>query len=40
MDRYRYPKGEVLIGAADRENISCFMHDTRFCRIDVKMTYN
>ena len=31
---------EVVIGAPDRINILCLMHDTRLCQLDVKMTNN
>ena len=33
-----YPKWEVVLGAPDRVNIPCLMHDTRLCQFDVKMT--
>ena len=29
---------EVVLGAPDRVNIPCLMHDTRLCQLDVKMT--
>ena len=31
-------KWEVVLGAPDRVNIPCLMHDTRLCQLDVKMT--
>ena len=31
---------EVLLGAPDRVNIPCLMHDTCLCQLDVKMTNN
>ena len=31
---------DVVLGAPDRVNIPCPMHDTRLCQIDVKMTNN
>ena len=31
---------EVVLGAPDRVNIPCLMHDTRLCQLDVKMTNN
>ena len=31
---------EVVLGAPDRVNIPCLMHDTRLCQFDVKMTNN
>ena len=31
---------EVVLGDPDRVNIPCLMHDTRLCRLDVKMTNN
>ena len=34
------PKGEVVLGAPDRVNIPCNMHDTHLCQFDVKMTNN
>ena len=30
----------MILGALDRVNIPCLMHDTRFCQNDVKMTNN
>ena len=30
----------VVLGAPDRVNIPCLMHDTRLCQLDVKMTNN
>ena len=33
-------KREVALGAPDRVNIPCLMHDTRICQLDVKMTNN
>ena len=34
------PIWEVVLGAPDRVNIPCLMHDTRLCQLDVKMTNN
>ena len=31
-----YPKWGVVLGAPDRVNIPCLMHDTRLCQFDVK----
>ena len=31
-------KYEVVLGAPDRVNIPCLMHNTRLCQTDVKMT--
>ena len=28
------------LGAADRENTPCLMHDTRLCQLDIKMSNN
>ena len=28
----------MVLGALDRVNIPCLMHDTRPCQLDVKMT--
>ena len=33
-----YPKWEVVLGAPNRVNIPCLMHDTCLCQIDVKIT--
>ena len=33
-------QNEEVLGARDRVNIPCLMHDTRLCQIDVKMTNN
>ena len=30
----------MVLGAPDRVNIPCLMHDTRLCQLDVKMTNN
>ena len=30
-----YPKWEVVLGAPNRVNIPCLMHDTCLCQIDV-----
>ena len=40
MDRFKLAKWEVVLGAPDRVNIPCLMHDTRLSQIDVKMTNN
>ena len=34
--RCSYPEWEVVIGAPDKVNIHCLMHDTRLCQLDVK----
>ena len=31
---------EVVLGAPDRVNILCLVHDTRLCQLDVKMSNN
>ena len=36
--RCKYPKWEVVLGVPYRVNITCLIHDTRLCQIDVKMT--
>ena len=36
--RCQYPIREVVLGAPDRVNTPCLMHDTRLCQPDVKMT--
>ena len=38
MDRCKISEWEVVLGAPDRINIPCLMHDTRLCRVDIKMT--
>ena len=38
MGRCKIFEWEVVLGASDRVNIPCLMHDTCFCQIDVKMT--
>ena len=40
MDRCKISKWEVVLGAPDRVNIPCLIHDIRLCQIDVKMTNN
>ena len=30
----------MVLGAPDRVNIPCLMHDTRLCQLDVQMTNN
>ena len=35
-----YPKWVVVIDAPDGVNITCLMHDTRLCQLDVKETNN
>ena len=40
MDRCKISKWEVALGAPDRVNIPCLMHDTRLCQLDVKMRIN
>ena len=38
MDGCKRSEWEVVLGAPDRVNIACVMHDTRLCQIYVKMT--
>ena len=38
MDRCKLSKWEVVLGAPDRVNIPCLVHDTRLCQINVKIT--
>ena len=33
-------KWEVVLGAPDRVNIPCLVHDNRLCQLDVRMTNN
>ena len=40
MDRCKIYKWEVVLGAPDRVNTPCLMHDTRLCQLYVKMTIN
>ena len=40
MDRCQISKWEVVLGAPDRVNILCLMHDTRLSQFEVKMTIN
>ena len=40
MDRFKISKWEVVLGAPDKVNIPCLMHDTRLCHKDVKVTNN
>ena len=40
MDKMLLSKWGVVLGAPDRVNISRLMHDTRVCRLDVKVTHN
>ena len=40
MDKMLISKWEVVLGAPERVNIPCLMHDTRLCQYDVKMTNN
>ena len=40
MDRCKISKWEVVLGAPDRVNIPCTMHDTRLCQSDIQMTIN
>ena len=37
MRATQIPKWEVVLGAPERVNIPCPMHDTRLCQLDVKM---
>ena len=38
--RLARPIWEVVLGAPDRVNIPCLMHDNRLCQLDVTMTNN
>ena len=38
--RYKISKLEVVLGAPDRVNIPCLMHDTRICLIYIALTNN
>ena len=40
MDRCKISQWEVVLGAPDRVNIPCLIHDTRLCQYEVKMTHN
>ena len=40
MDRCKISVLEVVLGAPDRVNIACLMHDTRLCQMNVTMTNN
>ena len=40
MDRCNISKWEMVLGALDRVDIPCLMHDIRLCQIDVKKTNN
>ena len=40
MDRCQVSEWEVVLGATERLNIPCLMHDTSLCHIDDKMTNN
>ena len=40
MDRCKIFQWESVLGVPDRVNISCLMHDTHYCQLDVKMTNN
>ena len=37
IDRCKISKWELVVGAPDRVNIPCLMHDTCLCQLDVKM---
>ena len=38
MGRCKIYEWEMVLGAPDRVNIPCLMHDTHLCQIDFKMT--
>ena len=40
MDDVLYPKWEVVLGALDRVNKPCPMHDILLCQFDVRITNN
>ena len=40
MEGCKISEWEVVIGAPDRVNMPCPMHDNRLCQIYVKMTNN
>ena len=40
MDRCYISELEVVVGAQDRVNIPCLMHDTRLSQTGVKITNN
>ena len=40
MDRCKISKCDMVIGAPDRVNIPCLMHDTGLCQINGKLTNN
>ena len=40
MDICIISKWEVVLGAPDRGNILCLMHDTHLCPLDVQMPDN
>ena len=40
MDRCKISKWKVVLGALDRVNISCLMHDIRLSQLDAKITNN
>ena len=40
MDRSKISEWEVVLGAPDRVNIPCLMHDTSLCHLAVIMPNN
>ena len=38
MDRCKISEWKVVLGAPDRVNIPCLVHDTCLCQLDDKMT--
>ena len=36
----KYPKWEVVLGAPDKVNIPCLMHDTCLFQLDVEISNN
>ena len=40
MDRCKISKEELVLGAQERINIICPMHDNRLCQFDAKISNN
>ena len=40
MNKCKIFESELALGDPDRVSIPCLIHDTRLCKIDVKMTNN
>ena len=40
MNNGQYVITQIVLGAPDRVNIPCLMHDIRHCQLHVKMTHN